>query len=417
MKLTKRYIDSLAYEGNGKSQFIKWDDELKGFGIRVYPTGRKAFVLSYRAKDRKHIMSLGQYGVLTIDQARKLGREKLVDVQKGGDPVEEKKKAQKGETMKELCAYFMDNHSKLHKTTWDTDQGRINRYIVPILGNLKIKSITHSDIASLHRKIGDTFEVKTTKDGKEIVKKYGGKYEANRTIQLCSKIFDCARTWGFVDKNHPNPTEDIKYFKEESRDRYVTHEELPKLAEEIDKISNIYIRNLLWLYLLSGTRKSELMKAKWADVDFDRKELKLPKTKKGKPHYLPLSGPALTILENLPRIADNPYIFCGKKEGQPLVNIDKTWRKVRAKAGCADVRLHDLRRTLGSWMAQSGNSLHLIGRVLNHSKPSTTAIYSRFAQDNVREALESHGQQVLGITGKKEIAQVIEMPKRNKKGN
>jgi len=421
MKLTKKAIDSFEFEGKKNpsgafSKDIRWDDQIPNFGLRIYPSQKKSFVLFYRSDGRQRFMTLGSYGSeLTLDQARTKARIELGKINEGQDPLGDKKKAQQGETMKELCVHYMEEHAKPHKATWDTDQGQIDRYVIPFLGNLRVKSISHSDLASLHRKIGETFEATITKDGKEETKVYGGKYEANRVVQLISKMFDLARQWGFVDKNHLNPTSDIKYFKEESRDRFVTQKELPKLAEEIDSIDNIYIRNLLWLYLLSGTRKSELMKAKWEDVDFERKEMKLPKTKKGKPHYLPLSGPALTILENLPKLANNPFIFCGKKEGQPLVNIDKQWRKVRAKAGCSDVRLHDLRRTLGSWMAQSGNSLHLIGRVLNHSKPATTAVYSRFSQDNVREALESHGQQVLGVTGKKEIAEIVGINEIKKK--
>jgi integrase len=415
MKLTKKYIDSLKYEGNGKSQFIKWDDDLKGFGLRVFPTGRKSFVLSYRSSGRKHIMTLGQFGVLTVDQGRKLAREKLVDVNKGGDPLEEKKKINDGEFVKDLCKSYMERHALPHKETWKTDQNRIDRYIIPFLGNLKVKAVTHSDVASLHRKIGETWEAKVQQGKKKVTKTIGGKYEANRVVKLISKMFDCARAWGFVDHSNPNPAKDTQYFKEESRDRYVSHEELPRLAEEIDKLENVYARNALWMYLLLGVRRSELLSAKWEDIDFERKELRVPKTKSGKSHYVPLSQAAITILENLPKLANNPFVFCGKNEGRPIVNIDNPWRRVRKNAGCPDVRLHDLRRTLGSWLAQSGNSLHLIGRVLNHSRPSTTAVYSRFGQDHVRQALESHGQQIMGVAGKTPKAQIVEIDEIKKK--
>ncbi len=83
-----------------------------------------------------------------------------------------------------------------------------------------------------------------------------------------------------------------------------------------------------------------------------------------------------------------------------MINIDKPWQRIRKEADLNDVRLHDLRRTVGSWLAQSGNSLHLIGKVLNHSNQSTTAIYSRFGQDSVRNALEHHGELVTIMSGK-----------------
>jgi integrase len=156
-------------------------------------------------------------------------------------------------------------------------------------------------------------------------------------------------------------------------------------------------------------RKSELLEAKWKDIDWDRKELRLADTKAGRIHYVPLSEPAIAVLRQIPRIEGNPYIIVGKKEGSHLVNIYKPWNRIRKSAGVDDVRLHDLRRTLGSWMAQSGNSLHLIGRVLNHSSQATTAVYARFAQDNVRDALESHGKKIMGAAHKQDSAAVVDL--------
>jgi integrase len=155
----------------------------------------------------------------------------------------------------------------------------------------------------------------------------------------------------------------------------------------------------IWLYLLLGVRRDELMKAKWQDIDWSRKELRIPETKTGKVHYLPLSTPALAILKNLPHVDGNPHILPGEKKGQPIANIERIWQRVRKAAGVEDVRLHDLRRAVGSWLAQSGNSLHLIGRVLNHSSQATTAIYARFAQDNVRQAMEDHSAKLMSIAG------------------
>lgn len=128
-------------------------------------------------------------------------------------------------------------------------------------------------------------------------------------------------------------------------------------------------------------------------------------TKNGRTHYLPLSGPAISIFNKIPRLEGNPYVLPGKLEGQHLANIEKIWFRVREKAGLYSedknkvVRLHDLRRTLGSWLAQSGNSLHLIGRVLNHSSQSTTAIYARFARDHVRGALDRHAESLMVAAG------------------
>jgi len=202
-------------------------------------------------------------------------------------------------------------------------------------------------------------------------------------IQQLSKMFEFAKEQGFISDQTFNVTRGVKTFKEVKRDRWVTPEELPLLAKAINEEVNIYGRFGLWLYLLTGLRRGELLKIRWDDVDLQRKILTLVETKNGKTHYLPLSGPAINLFNEIPRLDGNPYVLPGKFEGQHLVNIEKIWFRVREKAGLYSedknkvVRLHDLRRTLGSWLAQSGNSLHLIGRVLNHSSQSTTAIYAR----------------------------------------
>lgn len=115
----------------------------------------------------------------------------------------------------------------------------------------------------------------------------------------------------------------------------------------------------------------------------------------------------MAILREIPRIESNPYVLPGLKKGTHLVNIDKPWQRVRKAAGVEDVRFHDLRRTVGSWLAQAGNSLHLIGRVLNHANPATTAIYARFGEDHVRAALEAHSTRILGVAGKIPVAEVF----------
>jgi len=449
MKLTKRAIDAARYEGDGKSRHVLWDSEVPGFGCRLLPSGKRSFVLSYRVNNRKRMMTIGAYGALTLDQARKLARAELAKVEtSNADPLEERQKATRGETIADLCAAYMDRHAPTKKSGTD-DQRRIDRYILPAWGNLKAKAIKRADVAALHSKVGKR-----------------GPYEANRVLALLSKMFELARRWGYVPEDHVNPARDIDRFKEQKRDRYVTPAELPHLAEAINAEPNESARHALWLYLLTGARKSELLKARWDDVDTERAELRLADTKAGRTHYIPLSGPALALLREIPRTPGNPYILPGAKPGEHLVNVSKPWGRVRTAATLArwreepevaalidrlteqraaskskhaakdwtptpslaeirqaaaaealdlppaidDVRLHDLRRTVGSWLAQSGNSLHLIGRVLNHSNQSTTAIYARFGEDSVRTALEQHGARIMGAAGLTPTAKVAKLP-------
>jgi integrase len=393
MHITKRLIDSFVYQGKNGSRDVRWDDRLPGFGVRVYPSGVKSFVLSYRCQGRKRLMVLGRYGILTLDMARDKARQAMVDSVGGSDPLDQRAKQNQGETIADLATTYIERHAKIHKRTWIADQRAINKYVLPNWATKKVRNLERSDVARLHHKVGRTYP-----------------YTANRLLELISKMCELARVWGFVDEGSTNPARGITRFKEHKRDRYITPQELPKLAAAIDNESNLYARYAIWLFLLTGLRKSELLQARWTNVDWDRNELTIQDTKNGKPHHLPLSSAARALLQRLPRQEGNPFLFPGREDGKYLVNIDKAWRRIRTEAGVPDVRLHDLRRTVGSWLAQSGNSLHLIGRVLNHRTPSTTQVYARFGNDHVHAALESLGQNLLGAAGKTSAAEIISLP-------
>lgn len=378
MKLTKKLIDAQSF--NGKSKHIVWDSEVIGFGVRFYPTGKKSFVLDYRDNNRKNLMVIGSCSVLKVDQARNKAKAYLVGLNQGINPLHERQKGRQGNLIKDLCKAYIERHA-INKKSGKDDISRIERFIIPEWGNLLATNIKRADVAALHTKLGKQ-----------------GHYQANRIYSLLSKMFNLARVWGFVPEEHVNPCYGIEKFKEEKRDRFISHEEFPKLADAINKELNQSVVSAIWLYLLTGVRKEELLTLKWADVNLERKELKLTDTKNGKPHYLPLSLAAIDVLSNTPRVDNNPFVIIGKNEGCHLVNISKPWERIRKAAGLEDVRLHDLRRTVGSWLAQSGNSLHLIGKVLNHSNQSTTAVYARFGQDSARDALEQHGQLITALS-------------------
>lgn len=324
-------------------------------------------------------MVLGDAGLLKVDQARDKAKQFLVGLINGVNPLSQQRKVKQGTLIKDLCLAYIERHASNKKSGKD-DVSRIDRFIMPAWGNQQIINIKRSDVVAIHTNLGNQ-----------------GKYQANRVYSLLSKMFNLARVWGFVPEEHINPCFGIEKFKEEKRDRFVSQDEFPKLADAINQEHNQAVVSAIWLYLLTGVRKDELLTLKWVDVDFIRKEIKLTDTKNGKNHYVPLSNAAIDILNQIPHIEGNPFVIIGKNDGQHLVNIDKPWQRIRKMAGLEDVRLHDLRRTVGSWLAQSGNSLHLIGNVLNHSNQSTTAIYARFGQDSTRDALEQHGKLITSM--------------------
>lgn len=381
MKLTKRVVDAIIYRGSKGSRDVRWDGDVKGFGLRIYPDGKKAFVVSYRINGRKRLMTLGAYGVLTLDQARDKAKVALAKVVEGRDPLGEKQAKDREGTVKVLCADYLERHAKLKKRTWRQDDRRINGRILPAWGNLKVSAITSADVAALHHKVS----------------RDGGPYEANLVARLVSKMFGLARKWGYLPPTAPNPATGIDYFAPVARDRWVQPHELPRLAAALKQEKNPYLSAAVWLLLLTGMRKSELLNAKWSDVDPDRRELRLPTTKQKKVHYVPLSDRAWQVLEALPRQEGNPYILCGRLPGSQLGGFRKAWDRIRQRAKLDDVRVHDLRRTCGSWMASAGESLTTIGATLGHSDPRTTRIYARIADQEKRRALEANSQRLLAV--------------------
>ena len=382
MPITKRDIDRLAYDPAGQPRQVLWDSDPVGLGVRVFPTGAKSFVLMYRTRDtRKRLMTLGKYGVLTLHEARERAKRALVAARDGADPLEELQEARRGNTVKDLAAIYLERHAKKHKKSWKDDERRLNKYIVPALGHRKITDVKRSDVARLHGDIGDSKP-----------------YEANRVLALIAVMFNKAAEWGYLPEDALNPAARVQSFREKSRDRWVRPDELPALMQAIEAEPNIYIRAAFKLYLLTGLRRSELLGLRWKDVDLTRKELRLEDTKAGRSHVVPLSASAVDILRSLPRHLGNAYVLPGHIHGRPLVNVAKPWGRIRTAAGLEDVRLHDLRRTVGSWMATNGASLPLIAAALGHSNISTTQVYARLAEDVAREALEEHGARLAALS-------------------
>jgi integrase len=367
---------------------VRWDGGKRGvtgLGLRIYPSGKKAFVLSYRIQGRKRLMRLGRFGVLTLDEARKKANKHLGEVDDGIDPLERRKQQTRAGTFGELREDYIEKYAKKHKRTWETDEGRLTRHIPPSWENRKARAISHEDIENLHIKIGRDRP-----------------YEANRTLDLLRVVFRVGKDWSAYELKDTNPAVGIGKYPEKSRKRWVNPEEVKRLAEAIDGETNIYVRAAIWLYLLTGVRKNELLGInRDEDIDWNRRILTLPKTKAGEEQYVALSAPAVAIMQALPALSKNPYLLPGAKSGRHLVNIDKPWRRIRKVAGLEDVHIHDLRRTLGSWMSQEGVDLNRIKGALRHANVSTTLTYARLGEDPVREAMEQHGERILEAAGRK----------------
>lgn len=395
-RLTKRWLD--AWRPEPGRDAIEWDDQVPGFGIRAYPgSARRAWLIQYRAgrATRRHV--LGPAGALTPDQARRLAREKLAAVAAGHDPSAERRASRQAETVASLCDRYLELHAKPRKRSWRDDQQRIDAYLKPRLGSVRARDVTRADARALHRWIGQTVSG----------------FVANRTLALFSHLFNWGEREGFLPEGHPNPARGIDRYPERPRDRWLGPDEVGRVARALANEPNVHVRVYFLLALLLGTRKRELLHARWCDVDEDRWTLRLPETKSGRAHELPLGRQARGLLEALPRAGTNLFLFPGCVSGAPLsvAAIDQAWRRIRLAAGVEDARLHDLRRTLGSWVVQQTGSLALTGALLGHSDPRVTAAhYARFADGNRRSALDAHGEAVLAASGVQSAMMLAGLP-------
>jgi integrase len=381
LKLRQDGIRTLYYQGTGgKHQCVYWDTALESFGVRVYPSGRRTYVCAYRIRRRKRLATLGRADVLTLDQARKKAVAYLGKVAGNEDPQDSIDHDRTLKRVDELCEAFIENHSKKKKKTWKDDLSMLKRNIRPKLGSRLASSIGSEDIEPIHAEIGSKHP-----------------YAANRLLETVRKMFNWGKVAGLVPRDHVNPITGIVRFPQRKRKRFVTTVEMPRFIQALEQEENEYARHGLWLLLLTGLRSTELLHAKWEHIDWDMGTLFIGLTKNGEPLLAPLSDAAIARLKIVPRTATNPHIICGQKRGEHLSGLGEPLRRVLKRAALENIRIHDLRRTVGSWLAQSGASLHLIGDVLNHKDTKTTAGYAYFMTQQRRDALTGHGQRVLSF--------------------
>lgn len=399
-KLTKRLVDSLEPR---KSDYVEWDGDLSGFGIRVWPSGRKSFVLWFRnASGRARKMTLGAYGQLTVDQARKLALGKLAEIATGDDPAEKKVSARRGNTVSELADRYLSEHAipKKKPESVKADRRLLNTAILPRIGRRAVPDVSRKDIGELHHAMRKT------------------PVQANRVIALLSKMFNLAEAWG-LRPDGSNPCRHIQKFKERGRERFLSGEEMVRLAGVLDEAQETGQESpvavaAIRLLLFSGMRKTEVLTLEWTHVDLDRQVADLPDSKTGK-KTVHLSAPALAVLADLPRLKGNPYVFPGRKPGSRFVGLQKVWERIRSKADIEDVRLHDLRHTFASVGVTDGLSLPMIGKLLGQKQASTTLRYAHLAEDPQKEATEQIGRRITdAMTKKSHNGKVIQLWAKSK---
>jgi integrase len=277
----------------------------------------------------------------------------------------------------EFATIYMKTHAAARKTSWKEDEGRLRNYILPKLGHIELEGITSGDVAFLHAEVGAKYP-----------------YQANRIKEQLSKMFNLAITWGFLDERHTNPTKRVGDFPETSRMRFATEHEAKRLISGVMREDDIYVRGAILLLLLTGLRKREILSMEWDKLDWAQGQLRVVKTKNYEVTFQPLNKEAMTIISGLPREPGNPYVIIGRLPGKHRNDVKDAWNRIKKRAGVDDVRLHDLRRTVGAWLTQSGVPIQIVKEVMNHKDIKTTLVYARVASKTKREALALQGELV-----------------------
>lgn len=388
MKITKRWIDQI--QPSDKDAFY-WDDNLKGFGVKVTKGGKKNFVLQARLHGEAKRFTIGQYGQpWSPDQARDAALRMLADVTQGIDPTAEKKSNRDRPTVKELSEiYISEGMSHKKPSTRMVEEGLIRRHILPLLGKKKVGELGKHD---LQRFLNHVAEGKTATDektglrGRAIVK--GGQGSANRSLDLLASMLTYAVE---LEWRTDNPARGVRKFKLRKHDKYLNGDELDRLgaalrAEEEEGASPFAIAAIRFL-LLSGCRKSEALTLQWAWIDWDHNLAKLPDSKTGQ-KVLMLGSGAIELLKGIPKLEGSPLVFPSAAGGTVPISIQKIWDRVRTRAELGELRLHDLRHNFASAAVSSGQSLYVVGKLLGHSQPQTTQRYAHLAPDPVRGAAD-----------------------------
>jgi integrase len=402
-RLTKRIVDAATVISSGAETFL-WDADVKGFGVRVKPTGAKSFVLKYRVGTKTRRYTISKVGSpYTVEEARQIAADTLRDIRAGHDPMQTKAAVREALTVAELADLYLAEGSadKPNKkaSSWAADTSNIDRHIRPLLGRKVAKLLTQADIARFQSDVAvgkTSVDVKTKKRGRAIVR--GGKGTAARSLAVLGAMLQFGVGRGIL---RANPAKGVKLFHGEKKERFLSETEIARLADalaamEIEGLNKNAVAAIR-LLLLTGCRRDEILCARWEYVDFERQCLRLPDSKTGA-KVVPLAAAALELLAALQQADKGEWVLPGAapKGGKPTVRgvpgagpghytgLQKAWEKVRERAGLPGLRLHDLRHSFASFAIADGATLYMVGKVLGHKQARTTEGYAHLAADPVR---------------------------------
>src|SRR5262249_12315997 len=325
-KITKRTVDQLAPSSR---DVLLGDKEVKGFGLRCRSSGAKHYVLKMRVGGRQRWITIGRHGSLwTPDTARREALRLLGLRAAGQDPAMDRDRQKGAITIAELGARFLQEDVSQHckpRTAYEYRRA-VQLFIEPALGCHRVSDLLRADVAQFHHDLRDR------------------PYQANRALGVLSKMMNLAEAWG-LRPDGSNPCRHAKKYREDKRERYLTKEELQRLGAvladaQTKAIESPFAIAAIGLLVLTGARLTGILNLRWECGDLENEVLRLADSKTGA-KLIYLNAAAINLLRTMPRMSGNPYVIAGKNHGARLINLQKPWRRIRAKANLADVRIHD----------------------------------------------------------------------------
>ena len=387
-KISNRTVEALSVKDRDA---VFWDGELLGFGVRVYPSGAKVYVVQTRREGRSKRVTVGRHGVISALQARRRAALMIARLKAGQDPLPPRAApaAERSVTVAELADRFLREYVAVRCKPWTvmTYRGALERWILPALGRLTVGAVNHGHVAALHYRLRDI------------------PYRANQVVAILNRMFRLAEVWG-LRRAGDHPCRAIRKYREHHRERFLSEEEFRRLGRVLDEVEaetgegrgrklGASVAAALRLLMLTGCRRNEILTLRWEEVDLEAAELRLRDSKTG-PRVVPLPAAAVSVLAALPRVPGNPWVIPGAKPGGHLSNLNDHWLRIRARAGLHDVRIHDLRHSFASRALALGESLPTIGRLLGHGQVATTARYAHLARDAVKASASRVADSIAG---------------------
>jgi integrase len=408
-KISKRVVDAFPIPQAGET--VLWDTEIKGFGVRVYATGRKVYILRYRRGQQQRTSTIGTHGSpWRPEQARTKAQLLLAEIITGGDPASDKKAERKAMTVGKLIdAYLSDGPATKpakRASTWETDRSNLERHLRPLLGSRLADEVSKADAAKAIQAITDGKTDRTVNTGpRGVARISGGAGTARRTRITAAAMF----AWGIEHELiKTNPFAAIKLAAAPLKERDLSPTELKAIWDalalhEAEHRINPTFADAIRLLMLTGARKSEILGLRWTEVDLGRRMLTLPpeRTKAGGKtgeRRIRLSSEAAAILARRHHTSDGEQVFPGLKGGQHATGVLRPFKRVCEAAGLKGVRIHDLRHSYASALVSNGVSLPIIAKALGHSGTRATERYAHLGDDPIQAAAAQVADLVFNAT-------------------